>query len=73
MQNIQMNLQILMIHTSIVPSAEFLITLGRKHRQNYLLNEPLTKSNCFWQNKSDLTSWQILQINPEKGEGVKIF
>ena len=31
----------------------------------------MAKSKCFWQNRSDLTLWPFLQINPEKGGGVK--
>ena len=34
--------------------------------RNYLPYESMAKSKCFWQNRSDLTLWPFLQINPEK-------
>ena len=40
--------------------------------QNYLPYESMAKSKCFWQNRIDQSLRRILQINPEKGGGVKI-
>ena len=40
--------------------------------RNYLPYDSMAKCKCFWQNRFDLTLRRILQINPEKGGGVKI-
>ena len=40
--------------------------------RNYLPYESMAKSKCFWQNRSDLTLWPFLQINPEKTTSLQI-